>query len=129
MIRLWRLAPGGSSRCAVERLSIRPKMEASKTGDGLPRTFLKALLHPWTWRMAWRDCRTQRQRLAIFSLAMVAGVSALVATHSLKATMQSGSATQAKSLLGSDMQVCSRQPITETAIREAKIPAKRLSRE
>ncbi len=95
----------------------------------LPRGIWAALFHPWTWRMAWRDSRTQRQRLAIFSLAIVAGVAALVAIHSLKASVQTGIDTQAKSLLGSDVQVSSRQPFA--ADEEAKLAgrARRVSHE
>jgi putative ABC transport system permease protein len=93
-----------------------------RTDSALPRGLLAALFHPWTWRMAWRDSRTQRQRLAIFSLAIVSGVAALVAIHSLKASVQSGIDAQAKSLLGSDVQVSSRQPFT--ADEEAKLVAR-----
>ncbi len=91
--------------------------------------FFKALAHPWTWRMAWRDSRTQRGRLAIFSLAIVSGIAALVAIHSLKATVQTGIETQAKSLLGSDLQVSSRQPIAADAAANLAGRAKRISHE
>lgn len=99
------------------------------TTRALPRHLWTALLHPWTWRMAWRDSRTQRGRLAIFSLAIVAGVAALVAIHSLKASVQTGIATQAKALLGSDLQISSRQPITATDTAKLAPRAQRLSRE
>jgi putative ABC transport system permease protein len=72
--------------------------------------------------MAWRDSRTQRPRLAIFSLAIVSGIAALVAIHSLKASVQSGIDAQAKSLLGSDVQVSSRLPFA--AAEEAKLAAR-----
>ena len=85
-------------------------MASAEAPRALPRSLWAALVHPWTWRMAWRDSRNQRQRLAIFSLAIVAGIAALVAIHSLKASLESGIATQAKSLLGSDVQISSRQP-------------------
>lgn len=96
---------------------------------GLPKNMFSALFHPWTWKMAWRDSRSQRQRLVIFSLAIVAGVVALVAIHSLKASVQSAIGSQAKSLLGSDLQISSRQPISEAD--EAKLAprATRISRE
>lgn len=77
----------------------------------LPGNLGAALLHPWTWRMAWRDSRTQRVRLVVFSLAIVSGIAAMVAIHSLKASVESGIAGQAKELLGSDLQVSSRQPL------------------
>lgn len=79
----------------------------------LPRNLPAALIHPWTWRMAWRDSRTQRLRLLIFSLAIVAGIAALVAIHSLKASVETGIEVQAKELLGSDLQVSSRQAIPD----------------
>jgi putative ABC transport system permease protein len=63
--------------------------------------------------MAWRDSRTQRLRLLIFSLAIVSGIAALVAIHSLKASVETGINTQAKELLGSDLQVSSRRSISD----------------
>ena len=95
----------------------------------VPRSLWPALVHPWTWRMAWRDSRSQRGRLVIFSLAIVAGVAALVAIHSLNATVQTGVATQAKALLGSDLQISSRQPISEPDAAKLTARAKRVSRE
>src|SRR5689334_15972874 len=90
----------------------------------LPRGLWAALFHPWTWRMAWRDSSTQRRRLAIFSLAIVSGIAALVAIHSLKASVQRAIDAQAKSLLGSDVQISSRQPFT--AEEEAKLAGRAL---
>ena len=51
-------------------------MAPSDPTRALPRNLVTALVHPWTWRMAWRDSRAQRQRLVIFSLAIVAGIAA-----------------------------------------------------
>jgi putative ABC transport system permease protein len=79
--------------------------------------------------MAWRDSRTQRQRLAIFSLAIVSGIAALVAIHSLKASVQAGIDTQAKALLGCDLEVASRKPIPQDAQAKLAARAKRFSRE
>ena len=104
-------------------------MAAAEVVRSLPRSLWAALVHPWTWRMAWRDSRTQRQRLAIFSLAIVAGIAALVAIHSLKASVQTGIVTQAKSLLGSDLQVSSRKPIPGDAEATLTAQAGRVSRE
>src|SRR5262245_21485474 len=95
----------------------------------LPRNLLSALWHPWTWQMAWRDSRAQRQRLVIFSLAIVAGVAALVAIHSLKASVESGIGSQAKSLLGSDLQISSRQPFSDQDAATLASRAVRVSRE
>ena len=46
--------------------------------------------------MAWRDSRSQRKRLAIFAVSIIAGIAALVAIHSLKASLQMTIETQAK---------------------------------
>lgn len=96
---------------------------------GLPGNMLTALFHPWTWRMAWRDSRTQRLRLVIFSLAIVSGISALVAIHSLKASVQAGIATQTKDLLGSDLQISSKQPFSASDFAKLTPLAEQISRE
>lgn len=98
-------------------------------GRPLPRNLGMALLHPWTWRMAWRDSRTQRLRLVIFSLAIVSGIAALVAIHSLKASVQTGIGTQAKALLGSDLQISSRQTVGDEDFARLASMATRISRE
>lgn len=104
-------------------------MPAPKEKSGLPGNLLTALLHSWTWRMAWRDSRTQRLRLVIFSLAIVSGIAALVAIHSLKASVQTGIETQAKSLLGSDFQISSRRPIAEDRYAQLASLARNISLE
>src|SRR5690606_24528422 len=95
----------------------------------LPRGVWSALFHPWVWRMAWRDSRSQRLRLAIFSLAIVSGIASLVAIHGLKENVQRGIDAQAKALLGSDMQVTSRQAIPAENEAELAALATRTSRE
>jgi len=100
-----------------------------RESNGLPCNLVTAMLHPWTWRMAWRDSRTQRLRLAIFSLAIVSGIAALVAIHSLKASVEAGIVSQAKVLLGSDLQVSSRRPISDAATTRLAGLGRRVSRE
>ncbi|HEX8295953.1 MAG TPA: FtsX-like permease family protein [Chthoniobacteraceae bacterium] len=104
-------------------------MPAAEVGRGLPRNLASALFHPWTWRMAWRDSRTQRKRLAIFAASIVSGIAALVAIHSLKASLEDGIRDQAKALLGSDLQISSRQPFAEEAVAQVAAQAKRVGRE
>src|SRR5258708_5313807 len=79
--------------------------------------------------MAWRDSRAQRQRLLLFSLSIVSGIAALVAIHSLKATVQPGIETQAKTLLGADLQISSRRPFSPTDETRLIAGARRFSRE
>lgn len=96
---------------------------------GLPRSLWGALFHPWVWRMAWRDSRSQRLRLVIFSLAIVSGIAALTAIHSLKASVERGIASEAKSLLGADLRVSSRKEITRDEVYRLSQMANRVSRE
>jgi putative ABC transport system permease protein len=86
----------------------------------LPATLLGAFFHAWTWRMAWRDSRQQRGRLFLYALSIAAGISALVAIHTLKLSVQHGIETQARSLLGADLLISSRRPIPEEVF--AKMP-------
>lgn len=79
--------------------------------------------------MAWRDSRSQRGRLLIFALAIVSGIAALVAIHSLKTSVQKGIDGEAKSLLGSDLMVSSRQPVKDEELARLKTMAARLARE
>jgi putative ABC transport system permease protein len=79
--------------------------------------------------MAWRDSRSQRGRLVIFSLAIVSGIAALVAIHSLKASVQAGIETQAKALLGSDLQISSRRPVAPQDLARLSAMARNISRE
>lgn len=104
-------------------------MAPADTPRALPRNLITALVHPWTWRMAWRDSRAQRQRLVIFSLAIVAGIAALVAIHSLKASVEKAVGAQAKALLGSDLQISSRQPFSDADFTKLAPRALRISRE
>lgn len=95
----------------------------------LPRNLWTALFHPWVWRMAWRDSRSQRLRLVIFSLAIVSGIAALTAIHSLKASVERGIASEAKALLGSDLRVSSRKEIGANEVARLDGRASRISRE
>lgn len=73
---------------------------------------LQALFSPWTWVMAWRDSRTSRARLFLFSTTIVLGVSALVAIGSLGRNLHEAIQEQAKGLLGADLVLQSRSAFT-----------------
>lgn len=65
-------------------------------------------------KMAWRDSRTARRRLVLFSLSIVLGVAALVAIGSFSANLQRAIDDQSKGLLGADLAVKARAtPSTE----------------
>lgn len=70
-------------------------------------------------KMAWRDSRTARRRLVLFSLSIVLGVAALVAIGSFSANLRQAIDDQSKGLLGADLAVTSRtaiQPAAQTFI-------------
>lgn len=97
--------------------------------QGRPGTIPGALIHPWVWRMAWRDSRSQRLRLFVFSLAIISGVAALTAIHSLKEGIQRGVGSESKALLGSDLRISSRQPFSETVLASLAESSDELGRE
>ncbi len=70
----------------------------------------RTFLNPWVWKTAWRDSRTHRRRMILFSTAIVLGIAALVAIRSLGEDLERAVDTQAKSLLGADLLLNSRQP-------------------
>jgi putative ABC transport system permease protein len=93
--------------------------------DSLWRAFFQA----WTWRMAWRDSRHQWGRLLLCALSIAAGISALVAIHTLKDSLQRGMETQAKALLGADLLISSRRSIDDEWFAKAPTGIKAVSRE
>lgn len=98
-------------------------------GRRLPTTLWGALIHPWVWRMAWRDSRSQRLKLLVFSFAIISGVAALTAIHSLKAGIERGVGNEAKALLGSDLRISSRREIPQDDIEALRARAERIGRE
>jgi putative ABC transport system permease protein len=90
---------------------------------------LVALFQLWTWRMAWRDSRSQRRKLLLFSLSIVWGIGALVALHSLKSSVERAVELQANALLGSDLQITSRTPFTPSEIQASAAESSEISLE
>jgi putative ABC transport system permease protein len=68
-------------------------------------------------KMAWRDSRASRRRLVLFSFSVVLGIAALVAIGSLGANLERGIDEQAKGLLGADLIITGRSPMSEDAQR------------
>lgn len=62
-------------------------------------------------KLAWRDSRASRRRLALFSLSVVLGIAALVAIGSFGANLRVAIDDQARGLLGADLVITSRQTI------------------
>ncbi|MEW6303804.1 MAG: FtsX-like permease family protein [Verrucomicrobiota bacterium] len=74
--------------------------------------FLQHFFSAWTWRMAWRDSRSSRRHLLLFSTSIMLGIGALVAVSSLGRNLQQHIDDQARSLVGADLVVNSRRPFT-----------------
>jgi putative ABC transport system permease protein len=62
--------------------------------------------------MAWRDSRASRRKLLFFSCSVVLGIAALTAIGSLGHNLERAIEEQAKSLLGADLVIGSRQAFT-----------------
>ena len=78
----------------------------------MKNSILTYLLRPWTWRMALRDSRTQKGRLLVYMAAVVLGIAVITAVSSYSENLQTAIGEQAKSLLGADLEISSRQPFT-----------------
>ncbi len=72
-------------------------------------SLLRHLFSPWTWRMSWRESRASRKRLLLFSTSIVLGIAALTAIGSLGTNLERAIEEQAKTLLGADLVIASRQ--------------------
>src|SRR6185437_9165174 len=73
------------------------------------------LFFAWTWKMAWRDSRTSRKRLSLFSCSIILGIAALAAVGSLGVNLNRAVDEQAKTLLGADLVLSSRDAFTPEA--------------
>ncbi len=74
---------------------------------------IKNLFNSWTWKMAWRDSRSQRKKLVLFLSSNILGVAALVSLQSFSKNVTSAINNQAKKLLGADLVVRSRSPFSQ----------------
>ena len=63
-------------------------------------------------RMAWRDSRSSRQRLLLFSISITLGIAALIAIGLFRESLSQAIDDQARSLLGADLVVESSRPFT-----------------
>lgn len=59
----------------------------------------------WSWKMAWRDARSNKKRLFIYISAIIIGVAAQVAITSFRDSLNYTINNQAKELLGADLEV------------------------
>ncbi|MDX1672581.1 MAG: FtsX-like permease family protein, partial [Balneolaceae bacterium] len=71
---------------------------------------MASIFQPWTWKMAWRDARSNRKRLFVYISAIIIGVAAQVAITSFRDSVNTAIDNQAKELLGADLEVEGEQP-------------------
>jgi putative ABC transport system permease protein len=55
------------------------------------------------WKMAWRDSRSSRRRLLLFSISITLGIAALVGIGSFRHSLSQAIDDQARSLIGADL--------------------------
>ncbi|MDL5047514.1 ABC transporter permease [Oscillatoria amoena NRMC-F 0135] len=108
---------------------MRKDSSSFPTASAVPRHLPAALIHPWVWATAWRDSRSQRRRLLIFTLSVVAGVAALTAIHSIKRSVEKAVVSQSKALLGSDLLVSARRALAPEDAAALTARADQVSRE
>jgi Predicted ABC-type transport system involved in lysophospholipase L1 biosynthesis, permease component len=69
---------------------------------------------PWVLKMAWRDSRGSRKRLALYFSAMVLGVAALVAIRGFGENLTATVDREAKALLGADLRIDAEEPFDDS---------------
>ncbi len=61
-------------------------------------------MHPsFIWKMAWRDSRSSRRRLLVFSISITLGIAALVSIGSFRQSLAQAIDDQARTLIGADL--------------------------
>ena len=68
----------------------------------------------WLFKMAWRDSRKNRGRLLLFMSSIMLGIAALVAIQSFGDSLREQVENEAKALLGSDLEIESREPLPDS---------------
>jgi putative ABC transport system permease protein len=70
-------------------------------------------MHPsFIWKMAWRDSRSSRRRLLVFSISITLGIAALVSIGSFRKSLAQAIDDQARTLIGADLIIESRRAFT-----------------
>ena len=61
------------------------------------------MISSFIWKMAWRDSRSSRRRLLLFSISITLGIAALVGIGSFRHSLAEAIDDQARTLLGADL--------------------------
>src|SRR5205823_5236138 len=86
------------------------------------------MISSFIWKMAWRDSRSSRRRLLLFSISITLGIAALVGIGSFRHSLSQAIDDQARSLIGADLVVESTRsfrPEEETLLRSFGEPQAR----
>ena len=67
-------------------------------------------MNSFIWKMAWRDSRSSRRRLLLFSISITLGIAALIGIGSFRHSLAQAIEEQARSLIGADLVVESTRP-------------------
>ncbi len=78
--------------------------------------FFRELFRPFSWKLAYRDSKSQWKSLIIYTSAVVAGVAALVAILSFRNDVLLTVDDQSRELLGADLELRSTQIFPEEVI-------------
>src|SRR3954464_15873149 len=68
------------------------------------------MMNSFIWKMAWRDSRSSRRRLLLFSISITLGIAALVSIGSFRHSLARAIDDQARSLIGADLVIDSTRP-------------------
>jgi putative ABC transport system permease protein len=71
---------------------------------------MSSFFSKWSWKMAWRDARSNKKRLFVYISAIIIGVAAQVAITSFRDSLNNTINNQSKSLLGADLEIETEQP-------------------
>lgn len=74
---------------------------------------MSSFFSSWTWKMAWRDARSNKKRLFVYISAIIIGVAAQVAITSFRDSLNHTINNQSKELLGADLEVETEQPFPD----------------
>lgn len=75
---------------------------------------MSAFFSTWSWKMAWRDARSNKKRLFVYISAIIIGVAAQVAVTSFRASLDKTINNQSKELLGADLEIETETPFPDT---------------
>ncbi len=69
-------------------------------------------MNAFIWKMSWRDSRSSRRRLLVFSISITLGIAALVSIGSFRNSLSQAIDDQARTLIGADLIVESSRAFT-----------------